>query len=221
MLTSTISSASANAASAPAKDLGTKDIFLKILIAQMQFQDPLKPQDAAQMSTQLAQFNMVEQQTNTNTLLEQLVANGSSTSKPTDTSTNAASYLGHTATIAIDALNYSGTAMPFSINLGANASHVSVQILDAGGLPVRNMQLGGMQAGNTQVSWDGKDDTGAIVPQGTYQTVLQASDSQGQPMNVFMLQQGMVNAVRFTASGPEFVVAGMQVPQAAIQEIKL
>lgn len=38
-----------------------KDLFLKLLVAQMSNQDPLNPQDPTQYVTQLAQFSMLEQ----------------------------------------------------------------------------------------------------------------------------------------------------------------
>lgn len=38
-----------------------KDLFLKMLVAQMQNQDPFNPQDPTQYVTQLAQFNTLEQ----------------------------------------------------------------------------------------------------------------------------------------------------------------
>ncbi|WAH35401.1 flagellar hook capping FlgD N-terminal domain-containing protein [Alicyclobacillus dauci] len=41
-----------------------QDDFLKLLVAQMQNQDPLQPQDNSQMLAQLAQFTSVEQMTN-------------------------------------------------------------------------------------------------------------------------------------------------------------
>lgn len=43
-----------------------KDLFLKLLVAQMQNQDPLNPQDPTQYVTQLAQFNTLEQMQNLN-----------------------------------------------------------------------------------------------------------------------------------------------------------
>lgn len=49
----------------PGGELG-KDEFLKLLVAQMQFQDPLDPQDNAEYVAQLAQFTSVEQMTNLN-----------------------------------------------------------------------------------------------------------------------------------------------------------
>ncbi len=219
MLAPTIDSAAANAAAQPRNtDLGQKDIFLKLLVAQMQFQDPLKPQDPTKMSSQLAQFNMVEQQTNTNDLLEQLVANGSA--QPASPG-NAASYLGHTATIASDRLNYGGAGVPFILDLPASATDVSIQIVDATGIPVRTIQPGPLSAGQNALTWDGLDDSGIAVAPGEYQAIVQASDVSGQPMNIDMLQQGIVQAVQFTDSEPMFVIAGNAVPQSAIQEIKL
>ena len=38
-----------------------KDAFLKLLVAQLQHQDPLKPMEGTEFVTQLAQFTAVEQ----------------------------------------------------------------------------------------------------------------------------------------------------------------
>src|SRR5436305_4171009 len=45
-----------------------KDQFLKLLIAQLRYQDPMSPMQGDQMATQLAQFSSLEQlqQINTN-----------------------------------------------------------------------------------------------------------------------------------------------------------
>ncbi len=50
-----------------------KDEFLKLLVAQMENQDPLKPMDNAEMIAQTAQFSQVEQLTKVVTLLERMV----------------------------------------------------------------------------------------------------------------------------------------------------
>ena len=53
------------------KKLG-KDEFFKIMVTQMQHQDPLKPYDNEQMAAQMAQFTALEQMVNVNANLEKL-----------------------------------------------------------------------------------------------------------------------------------------------------
>ncbi|GKZ01636.1 flagellar hook assembly protein FlgD [Paraclostridium bifermentans] len=50
-----------------------KDLFLKLLVAQMSNQDPLNPQDPTQYVTQLAQFSSLEQMQNLNEGMEYLI----------------------------------------------------------------------------------------------------------------------------------------------------
>ena len=55
-----------------------KDDFLKLLIVQMQNQDPLSPMDNKDYMAQLAQFSTLEQMTNMNTTLTSVLTNMSS-----------------------------------------------------------------------------------------------------------------------------------------------
>ncbi len=45
---------------AKSKDLGDKDTFLKLLVAQLKYQDPSNPADSTQFLAQTAQFTQVE-----------------------------------------------------------------------------------------------------------------------------------------------------------------
>ena len=49
---------------ATANDSLDKDAFLQLLVTQMQYQDPLDPQDNSEYVAQLAQFSSLEQMTN-------------------------------------------------------------------------------------------------------------------------------------------------------------
>ena len=57
----------ASAASSTTSQPGTVDqnMFLQLLVAQLQNQDPLNPPDGTQFVTQLAQFQQLEQSINT------------------------------------------------------------------------------------------------------------------------------------------------------------
>jgi len=199
-------------------DLGKKDIFLKLLVAQMKFQNPLKPQDPTQMASQLAQFNMVEQQTSTNKLLEEMLAgnnkNGGSSSDTT------ATWLGHTVTVNQNRIMFNGTAQSFTAELPRDAGTASAMVLDANGTPVRTMQLGSLGAGSTALSWDGLTDSGATAATGEYNINISATDLQGQAIDARILRSGIVDAVRFTTSGNELMVGGIAAATADITEIR-
>lgn len=55
------SMAAATAALTGNNNLANEGTFLKLLVAQLQNQDPLQPQDGTQFVTQLAQFSGLEQ----------------------------------------------------------------------------------------------------------------------------------------------------------------
>ena len=67
----------AGAASPPNSQSGTETLdyndFLKLLLAQMQNQDPLKPMDSTEYVSQLATFSNVEQALKQNAKLDQLL----------------------------------------------------------------------------------------------------------------------------------------------------
>jgi flagellar basal-body rod modification protein FlgD len=52
----------AQAASQAIDPMATEQTFLKLLVTQLQNQDPLNPQDGTQFVAQLAQFSSLEQQ---------------------------------------------------------------------------------------------------------------------------------------------------------------
>jgi flagellar basal-body rod modification protein FlgD len=67
-----------------------QDAFLKLLVAQMQNQDPMQPQDSGQMMSQLASFSQVSQ-------LQQLTASNQALTLGQDFS-SAVALIGHNVT---------------------------------------------------------------------------------------------------------------------------
>ncbi len=65
----------------------TKPIFCKLLVAQIQYQDPMNPQSDTQMAAQLAQFTSLQQATETSSSLAMM---------------QASSLIGSTVTVQVD-----------------------------------------------------------------------------------------------------------------------
>jgi flagellar basal-body rod modification protein FlgD len=71
----------------PASPALDKDSFLKLLVAQLQHQDPTSPQDSSQWTAQMAQFSTVEQLTN--------LASSTAASAKSSSMAQAVSLIGH------------------------------------------------------------------------------------------------------------------------------
>lgn len=63
----TSNSSTTNSTSSSTNALGNEQMFLKLLVAQLQNQDPMNPVDGTQFVAQLAQFSSLEQLISLNT----------------------------------------------------------------------------------------------------------------------------------------------------------
>jgi len=207
------------------KNLGSKDVFLKLLVAQMKNQNPSKPQDSSKMASQLAQFNMVEQQISTNKYLKTLAANGgmgSGSSGPTGLAGASSSYLGHSVTVNQSTMAFNGTPMNFSTNLGIGSSSTQILVRDSTGQVVRTMDVGALSQGQQKFSWNGLSDSGATMASGTYSFEIKALDYQGQTIQANVQRSGLVDAVRKAqGGGVQLVVGGVAVNTSQVSEIRL
>jgi flagellar basal-body rod modification protein FlgD len=96
-----------------------KDVFLKLLVAQMRYQDPSKPVDSSQMMSQTATFSQVEK-------LEQLATQNASL-LALQRSTSAGALVGRTVTYT-DSNGASTTGVVTSVRLGNGSSEAVAMI---------------------------------------------------------------------------------------------
>lgn len=171
-----------------------KDAFLKLLIAQISHQDPLKPMDDTAFVAQLAQFSVVEQAISTNQKLDFLALQ-----QQGQGNSQTASLVGKVVSVRGDrvTLDGQGLSVPVNFTLGSPAKTVSVSVKDAHGKTVRAMQLGSEPAGLIRVSWDGKDDSGMTQPAGTYTISVDAKSETGAPVEVQQQSSGVLKSVSF------------------------
>jgi flagellar basal-body rod modification protein FlgD len=180
------------------------DRFLKLLVAQLQNQDPLNPMDNAQVTTQLAQISTVS---GINQLNDTVAALGASMG--VTQYLQAASLVGHDVVIGGNDLDLAGGKTQGGVDLGADADHVVVTVQDAAGNVVRTMDLGAQKAGDQFFDWDGKTDGGTSAPDGHY-TFSVTATAGGKAVTFDTLMTARVQGVVSTASG-----AMLQLPHGA------
>ena len=167
----------------------TQDRFLKLLVTQMKNQDPLNPMDNAQVTSQMAQLSTVTGIDKLNVTLQAL-----SDSMIPNQSLQAATMIGHAVLVpgeGVDMLNGVGFG---GIDLAQSADKVDIAIYDQAGALVRNIQLGAQHTGLVNWQWDGRDNSGNSVADGSYTFAVNATQA-GNAVDAMALQFGMVNSV--------------------------
>ncbi|MEQ9325159.1 MAG: FlgD immunoglobulin-like domain containing protein [Polyangiaceae bacterium] len=186
-----------------------KEAFLKLLVAQLQQQDPLSPVDGTEWVAQLAQFSVVEQQMQQSEQLDLI-----SLQLTGIASNEAIGLIGKEVTVQGDMISFDGVeATGFSVDLQKPAAEVTVTIRDAQGNAVKTMELGAQKAGPLPVTWDGTDENGDTVPPGSYSVEVSARDADGNPVTVSQDVTGTVVGVTFDKGYPEVILdSGVTAP---------
>jgi flagellar basal-body rod modification protein FlgD len=187
-----------------------KDDFLKLLVTQLQYQDPLSPEDPKDFVAQLAQFSSLEQEINSNTNLENL-SKAISSLQQSQSMAQGVTLLGKTVQGSGNQLSVvGGKALDASINLPQAAKQVVVGVFDSTGQQVATVNLGAQPAGPLTISWDGKDSTGQQVADGMYTYQVAAQDNAGNAIQVANYITGTVDQVYQDAQGVWVTVNGQQ-----------
>lgn len=166
-----------------------QDRFLKLLVAQVKNQDPLKPLDNAEMTSQMAQISTVTGIEKLNTTLQQLVS-----SADDSRAVEALGLIGHKAFVPGASITLEGDNAIAGIELGQPVDQLRVTILDGSGIPIRQIDLGAQAAGVNTISWDGKTDSGAQAAIGDYTFTVSATQG-GNDIKVETLSLGQVKSV--------------------------
>lgn len=140
-----------------------QDRFLKLLTTQLKNQDPLNPMDNAQMTSQLAQISTVDGIEKLNATLQKMLS-----STVDAEAMQAAALVGHQVMVAGSGLKLTDSGAAGGVELKAAADQVVLTIKDVNGISIKTIDLGDLEAGTHNFTWDGKADSGAQAVNGAY-----------------------------------------------------
>ena len=188
------------------------EVFLKMLTAQMQYQDPLNPVDSTDYATQLATFSGVEQAVQTNDLLKTLT-----TQMTSGGLTDLASWVGREARTSGPAY-FEGT--PISLYPGQLGAADSTEIIvqNAAGDEVQRFAYA---SGTESVTWAGVGADGSPMPDGLY-SFQAVAKSNGEVASLVPVDTyARVNEVRLQ-NGQTMVIleGGATVPSGDISALR-
>ncbi len=154
-------------------DMG-KDEFMRLLIAQLEHQDPLEPTDNGEFIAQMAQFSSLEGISNLNSTVESFGASMQSTQ-----ALQASTLVGRSVQVLS---NWSelkdGKAINGTVDLKDSSSDVFVAVYSGEGEYLGDISLGQRPAGEVSFEWNGLDTDGQPFPPGSYQ--FRAFDNNGK-----------------------------------------
>ncbi len=186
-----------------------KDDFFKMLIAQLQNQDPLNPMDGTDFTAQLAQFSSLEQLTNVNSNLETITSYQELMS-----GVQAIDLIGKEITAEGNTVKASGSSVDIVYNLPEDVSKGTISIYQSDGTFVQTIEFGQQEEGINSVSWDCSS-----VEEGVYTFEVSATNAAGDSVEVDTLIKGQVTGVIFR-NGPYVIVDDEEISYLSVKSVK-
>lgn len=185
----------------PSQDLGKED-FLRLLTTQLAQQDPLSPMDNQAFVAQLSQLATVERLENVSQSLETMAL-----AQAANTSAQVVSFIGQKVLVQTDSFDVQdGEHQSFGFELASAADVVEVTIRDADGKVVRTIEAGAHEAGRHEVGWDGLDQHGNPVADGSYTFSVSAKNDR-EPVAATTHTTNVVRGITYKSGFPELLFA--------------
>lgn len=192
-----------------------QEAFLQLLTTQLQYQDPLNPQEDKEFIAQLAQFSSLEQLRSVNSNLDtielyQISLNNS----------NALNLVGKEVNISDGYVEHSGDqehTVNFEIPEGAEA--ITVTVTDEDGRVIREVDITDVEAGESDFTWLGVDDDGSAVEDGTYTIAVTARDAEANTANLRVYQRRRVEGLAYENGNIMLIIGDRKLPIDGVNEV--
>jgi flagellar basal-body rod modification protein FlgD len=186
---------SASNATQTKNEAGSADRFLKLLVTQMQNQDPLNPMDNAQITSQMAQINTVNGIEKLNSTVE-----GLNTQFVQLQALAGASLVGRDLTLAGNKMAVIEGKGVGGFELAGTAGVVKVEVLNPAGRVVDTIDLGALNSGRHAFAWDAPEGVANSTDSGTLYTFRVNATQGGASVQSTNLMRDHVTAVYSTGS---------------------
>ena len=151
---------------------GDKTDFMKLMIAQLQNQNPLDPKDGGEFLSQLAQFTQVEGITKINEQISDMTSRFNSSQ-----ALQATALVGRDVRVETSRSYYTpGNEVTGIAELTASSSNIVMTVTNASGALIDQVKLPSSSAGNIPITWDGKNAEGLPVSEGRYNISVKAEE---------------------------------------------
>lgn len=192
-----INGTTAGAATAAANDPGSQDRFLKLLVTQLQNQDPLSPMDNAQLTSQIAQINTVTGIATLNTSVQ-----GLSSQFLQMQTLQGASLVGKNVIVPGNKVDIANGVGQGGFELSTPADAVKVEVLSPAGQVIDTLNMGAQSSGVHGFDWaaGSYDNTGNLSFRVT-------ATSGATPLSAIALMRDTVNAVSASGSALQLQLA--------------
>ncbi|EAH4639158.1 flagellar basal body rod modification protein [Campylobacter jejuni] len=185
--TRTDSSSSSGIVSNPNATLD-KDAFLKLLLIELQHQDPTDPMDSDKMLTQTSQLSALEMQQNTNTTMQKMVETMQklSDSFSTSMSTSALGAIGKMATVSDNKIKLTGAdeliALKMYLPEDSDENGVTLEIYDSNNKLVfsEKSDAKSISQGLFTMEWPGRNNDGVYAGDGKYTVKMVYNNKNGE-----------------------------------------
>jgi len=196
-------------------ELGQNE-FMKLMIAQMENQNPLDPQDNGEFISQLAEFSSLEEMQKLTGTVEGLAVQYQSSQ-----ALQATAMVGRTVLVPATQtpLSAEGTVSGV-VDLESSTGALNVSVFNGSGELVKEISLGQQFAGTVPFTWDGTNTEGELMPFDEY-TIKAEANQSGTVKQLDTLISSNVNSVSIGQSGSiSLNLSGMgSVPLENVREI--
>jgi len=213
----TVANTSNTTAANPKAQLDSQ-AFMKLLLVELQYQDPTSPMDTDKMLTQTSQLSALEAQNATKTAMENMT-----TAFQTSANYSLSSAIGKMADTGLSVLQVSGgTGGKFDVYMPTDTTTATVSIVDStGNTTYKTFTYAGDDAkskGVFQIDWDGTNNAGSKVADGSYYVKVDYTGTDGKT-GVTTIGAYPIESIKIDGSTAYFKVGSQYVDVTSIKEI--